>query len=160
MKTILVSLCLISGLSLPVYGAVVCPHNTFSCLEQHMNDFYLADHDRFYAVYKQAFMRAMQCHNHKDVARYLTIYSSEGDNAEIDESMQQDTEALILLKPVCFFEAVMLLTPEQRDNLVGKYRLFSRPKHVMALLHRYMKSGKYRKVATLIYNANLEAYQN
>lgn len=160
MKTIFAFICLTTGLSFPAYGAVVCPRNTFTCLEQHMDDFYLADHDRFYQVYEQAFKRAMQCRNHQDTARYLTIYSAPGDNAEIDESMQEDTEALLLLKPGCFFDAMLQLTPEQRDNLVGKYRLFSRPNHVMALLRKYMRGSKYQQLATLIYNANLDAYQS
>jgi len=125
-----------------------------------MEDFYLADTDRFYKVYHQGFARALQCGNYQDVANYLTIYSATGDNAEIDESMQQDTEALLLLKPKCFFEGALRLTSMQLDNFVGKYQIFSRPNHVMALLHKYMQGGKYQHIATLIYNANLEAYQS
>jgi hypothetical protein len=160
MKTIFAVACLITSFIFPAYGAIVCPHNSFTCLKRHMNDFYVADHDRFYRVYKEAFDKAMHCRNVQDVTRYLTIYSATGDNAEIDQSMQQDTEALLLLKPTCLFDGASRLTREQRDNFIGRYRLFSRPNHVMQLLHKYMQGGKYKRLATLIYNANLDAYQS
>lgn len=160
MKTIVAVLCLCSVLVLPAYGADVCPRNTFTCLKQHLDDFYLADHDRFFRVYTQAFQKAMQCRHYEDVTQYLTIHSASHDNAEIDENVQQDTEALLLLKPRCFFEGYLRLSAEQQENLVGSYHLFSRPNHVMALLHRYMQDGKYKQVAALLYNANLEAFQD
>ena len=160
MKTILALCCLLPGLVASVQGAVICPHDSFTCLKRHMNDFYLADHDRFFKVYRHVFARALQCGDYQDVAEYLTIYSPSGDNAEIDESMQQDTEALLLLKPECLFEGALRLTPVQLDNFAGKYRLFSRPNHVMALLRKYMQNGKYRHVATLIYKSNQAAYQS
>ena len=159
MKTIMMLLCMLPGLAFAANPSLICPHDRFTCLEHHMDDFYTADHDRFYKVYTQTFAKAMQCHNVKDVATYLTIYSWPGDNAEIDESMQQDTEALLLLKPKCFFNGMLRLSSEQRENMIGNYHLFSRPHHVMALLRKYMQDGKYKKVAGLLYNANLESYQ-
>lgn len=159
MKTLLSLLCLLPGLCLAANEPPVCAHNQFSCLERHMDDFYTADHDRFYQVYNQAFSRAMQCHHADDVATYLAIYSWPHDSAEIDESIEQDTEALLLLKPKCFFEGASRLNSEQRDNLVGSYHPFSRPNHVMALLHKYMQSGKYKGLAASLYNANLDSYQ-
>lgn len=160
MKTIIALLCMIPMLAFSAERARICPQNTFSCLEHHMDDFYQADHHRFYRVYTHAFNKAMQCANYQDVANYLTIHSAVHDSAEIDESMEQDTEALLLLKPDCFFEGYLLLTPQQQENLVGSYRLFSRPNHVMQLLRTYMQGGKYQHIATLIYNKNLDAYQS
>ena len=161
MKTIIALLCMLPGLAISSENVGICPDNSFTCLEQHMNDFYLADHDRFYNVYTHAFKQALQCRNYKDVASYLTIhsYSTTQDIAEINESVEQDTEALLLLKPKCFFEGYLLLTPQQQANLLGSYHLFSRPNHVMQMLHKYMQAGKYKHIATLIYNANLESYQ-
>jgi hypothetical protein len=158
MKTIIVLVSFLSCMSLPAEAAPVCPHDLFSCLQQHTDDFYLADHDRFYQVYDQAFAKAMQCKDYQDVANYLTIYSSSQDNAEVDESIQQDSEALLLLKPKCFFEGYLRLAPEQQENVLGNYHLFSRPNHVMTLLHKYMQGGKYKNIAAALYNANLEAY--
>lgn len=160
MKTIVALLCLMPSLAFPAVRAVICPQNSFSCLEQHLDDFYQADHDRFYSVYAHAFKQAMQCANYQDVATYLTIHSVPHDNAEVDESIQQDTEALLLLKPKCFFEGCLLLSKQQQDDLVGSYHLFSRPNHVMALLRKYMQTKKYRHIASQIYHENLEAYQS
>lgn len=160
MKTIIFLLCMLPGLTLAADETRICPHNSFNCLEHHMEDFYLADHDRFYRVYEQSFARAMQCHDYQDVARYLTIYSSTGDNAEIDESLKQDTEAMLLLKPTCLFEGAARLTAQQLDNFIGSYRLYSRPNHVMTLLRKYMQNSKYQKIARRIYNANLYGYQS
>jgi hypothetical protein len=159
MKPIIILLCMLSGLSFAADAPPICPHNRFICLEHHMDDFYIADHDRFYRVYTQAFSRAMQCHNVKDVATYLSIYSWPHDSAEIDESIAQDTEALLLLKPKCFFAGGLRLNSEQRENLVGNFHLFSRPNHVMTLLHKYMQGGKYKRLAGMLYNAKLDAYQ-
>ena len=160
MKIIIALFCLLPGLVFADNEPVICPHNSFTCLEQNMDDFYTADHDRFYKVYERVFGQAMRCHDYKAVARYLTIHSAPHDSAEVDESMQQDTEALLLLKPKCFFEGFLLLTPEQQANFIGSYHLFSRPNHVMALLQKYMKSGKYKSIARQIYNANLDAYNS
>lgn len=161
MKMIFALLCLIPGLAIAAdEPPVICPQNTYTCLVAHTEDFYLADHDRFYTVYTQAFAKALQCNNYQDVTSYLTIYSSPDDNAEIDESVRQDTEALLLLKPKCFFEGALHLTPEQEELLVGKYQLFTRPNHVMALLHQYMQNGKYKRIASLLYNANLDSYES
>lgn len=150
---------LLPGFVLAAEQAPVCPHNRFDCLKQHLDDFYLTDHDRFYQVYNAAFMKALRCTTYKDVATYLTIHSVPNDNAEVEESVQSNTEALLLLKPKCFFEGYLLLSPEQQDNLVGSYHLFSRPNHVMQLLQQYMRGGKYKSIASRIYNANLDAYQ-
>lgn len=160
MKTMIALLCLLPGLVYADSQPVLCPHNSFSCLKQNLDDFYTSDYNRFFRVYNQVFHEAMRCHNYKAVARYLSIHSVPHDSAEVDEHMQQDTEALLLLKPKCFFEGARLLTPEQRANLVGSYHLFSRPNHVMALLQKYIKAGKYKKLAGQIYNANLEAYDS
>ncbi|MBI1423254.1 MAG: hypothetical protein GC149_07300 [Gammaproteobacteria bacterium] len=159
MKRLFFLACLLGILTGPAQADVVCPHNLFSCLLRHTDAFYLADHDRFYTVYNQAFARAMRCDNYDAVAEYLKMHSTHHDNAEIDESVQEDTEALLLLKPKCFFEGVARLNQEQRDNLLSNYRLFSRPNHVMALLRKFMHAGKYQHIATAIYNANLESYQ-
>jgi len=157
-KRIMAGFFLMAGLVFPAYAAVICPHNAFACLERHMEDFYMADHDRFYRVYRSAFHQAWECRHYPDVSRYLSLYSSAGSEAEIEESMQQDTEALLLLKPVCLFEGVLGLNPEQQDNFIGGYHLFSRPHHVMRLLRSYMHGGRYQHIATRIYNANLRAY--
>lgn len=161
MKMIIALFCLLPGLVFAdIQPPVICPHNSFTCLEQNMDDFYTADYERFYKVYKQAFGKAMRCQDYKAVAKYLTIYSASRDSAEVDESIQQDTQALLLLKPKCFFEGFRLLTPQQQADFIGNYHLFSRPNHVMALLQKYMKSGKYQKIAGQIYNANLSAYES
>lgn len=161
MKTIIALLfCLLPAQVFADNQPVICPHNSFTCLKQNLDDFYTADYDRFYKVYNRAFGKAMRCHDYKAVASYLDIFSAPHDSAEVSESMQQDTEALLLLKPKCFFEGLHLLTPEQQTNFIGGYHLFSRPNHVMALLKRYMQAGKYKKLARQIYNANLEAYDD
>lgn len=160
MKTIIALLCLLPALAYADNPPIICPHNSFRCLKQHLDDFYTADHDRFYRVYNKVFHQAMRCKTDKAVARFLSIHSAQHDSAEVDESMQQDTEALLLLKPKCFFNGALLLTPQQRANLVGSYHLFSRPNHVMALLKKYMKISKYKKLATQIYNANLDDYDS
>jgi len=160
MKTMIIMVCLLAGPAMASEPPPVCPHNQFSCLQRHMDAFYQADHDRFYGVYKRVFAAAMRCQDYRAVANYLTIYSAPRDNADIDASMEQDTEALLLLKPVCLFEGVLRLEPQQRANFIGKYHLFSRPNHVMAMLRRYMKNPKYKIVANKIYQANLEAYND
>jgi hypothetical protein len=158
MKSLVFLFCL---LATPVLAASppICPHNRLTCLERHMDDFYQTDPDRFFAVYKKAFAAALRCRNDEDVAKYLAIYSAPGDNAEIDEHMEQDTEALLLLKPRCLFGGFQRLTAEQQSNFVGKYRLFERPNHVMALLRHYLQDPKYKSVANQLYQANLEAYK-
>lgn len=161
MKTIIaLLLCLLPALVFADSQPAICPHNSFACLKQNLDDFYTADYDRFYKVYRRAFGKAMRCHDDKAVASYLGIFSAPHDSAEVGESMQQDTEALLLLKPKCFFKGLSLLTPEQQANFIGGYHLFSRPNHVMALLQKYMKAGKYKKLAAQIYNANLGAYDS
>jgi len=158
MKSLIILFCL---LATPVLAASppICAQNRLSCLERHMDDFYQADHDRFFVVYKRAFAAALRCRHDGAVTKYLTIYSAPGDNAEIDEHLEQDTEALLLLKPRCLFEGFQHLSAEQQDNFIGKYRLFSRPNHVMALLRRYQQDPRYKAVASRIYQANLEDYE-
>lgn len=159
MRKLIVVLCLsMPGLVFADNQPVMCPHNTFKCLENNLDDFYTASYNRFFKVYDHAFHQAMRCRTYKAVARFLTIHSAPHDSAEVDEHLQKDTEALLLLKPKCFFEGALLLTPDQQANLIGSYHLFSRPNHVMALLKKYMKIPKYRKIAKGIYNTNLQSY--
>ncbi|MEJ2362065.1 MAG: hypothetical protein P8Z75_11655 [Gammaproteobacteria bacterium] len=161
MKRLLVVMCLLlPGLVFADAEPKICPHNTFHCLVNNLDDFYNASYNRFFKVYNHAFQQAMQCKNDKAVARFLSIHSAPHDSAEVDEHLQQDTEALLLLKPKCFFNGALLLTAEQQANLVGSYHIFSRPNHVMAVLKQYMKKAKYKKLASGIYNQNLEAYDS
>lgn len=161
MRKLIVVLCLsLPGLVFADSQPVICPDNTFQCLENNLDDFYNASYSRFFKVYNHAFHEAMRCKTNKAVTRFLTIYSSPHESAEVDEHLQEDTEAMLLLKPKCFFEGALLLTPNQLANLSGSYQLFSRPNHVMALLKKYMKIPKYKVIASSIYNANLQSYND
>lgn len=159
MRKLIVVLCLsLPGLVFADSQPVICPDNSFRCLENNLDDFFTASYTRFFKVYDRAFHQAMRCKTDKAVARFLTIYSAPHDSAEVDEHLQEDTEALLLLKPRCFFDGALLLSPNQLTSLIGSYHLFSRPNHVMGLLKKYMKIPKYKTIAGGIYQANLQAY--
>ena len=143
----------------PGANAAVCQDNTYECLLTEYNRFYAADRTRFMGVYSEAMNKALVCTSTSDMARFLKIHQAPFENPEMDEAILVDTEALILLRPKCFFEGMKSLNSLQQYSVVDRYRLVRRGNAVMRLFKAFSDKPEYSAVAKQLYAANVSTWR-
>lgn len=91
------------------------------CLEQHFDEFYAQDYNRFWTILNKSADEAKQCRSIKKTAELLGLVRIKSSNAEFNEFFARATEKLCVSSPRCFKRASKLLDKESQKNLAAMF---------------------------------------
>ncbi len=104
-----------------VEAAAICSGSSanLECLEQHFDELYAQDYERFWAILNKSANEAKQCRSTKKTAEFLGLARIKIRGAEFEEFFAQTTENLCMSSPRCFKRASRLLDKGIQKNLAA-----------------------------------------